>query len=80
MSTDCSSRLVSRSLPVVLTPPLRLPFRKSPPLVTAVMEDSDDGEKERNKVSPPADSESDEPYCETQVNSGTVPHLPWRKS
>ncbi|XP_038827422.1 intermediate filament family orphan 1-like [Salvelinus namaycush] len=54
--------------------------RKSPPLVTAAMEDSDDGEKEWKKASPPADSESDEPYCETQVNSGTVPHLPWRKS
>ncbi|XP_070970017.1 non-homologous end joining factor IFFO1-like isoform X1 [Oncorhynchus clarkii lewisi] len=54
--------------------------RKSPPLVTAAMEDSDDGEKERSKVSPPADSESDEPYCDTKVNSGTVPHLPWRKS
>ncbi|CAB1321015.1 unnamed protein product [Coregonus sp. 'balchen'] len=54
--------------------------RKSPPLITAAMEDSDDGEKERNKASPPADSESDEPYCDTEVNSGTVPHLPWRKS
>ncbi|CAB1351153.1 unnamed protein product, partial [Coregonus sp. 'balchen'] len=41
--------------------------RKSPPLITAAMEDSDDGEKERNKASPPADSESDEPYCETQL-------------
>ncbi|CDQ75531.1 unnamed protein product [Oncorhynchus mykiss] len=54
--------------------------RKSPPLITAAMEDSDDGEKEWKKASPPADSESDEPYCETQVNCGTVPHLPWRKS
>ncbi|XP_035649230.1 non-homologous end joining factor IFFO1-like isoform X1 [Oncorhynchus keta] len=54
--------------------------RKSPPLITAAMEDSDDGEKEWKKASPPTDSESDEPYCETQVNSGTVPHLPWRKS
>ncbi|XP_029591872.1 intermediate filament family orphan 1-like [Salmo trutta] len=54
--------------------------RKSPPLITVAMEDSDDGEKEWKKASPPADSESDEPYCETQVNSGTVPHLPWRKS
>ncbi|XP_010895166.1 intermediate filament family orphan 1 isoform X2 [Esox lucius] len=43
--------------------------RKSPLISTAV-EDSDDGE-ERKRVSPPADSESDEPYCDTQVNSAT---------
>ncbi|KAJ8000051.1 hypothetical protein DPEC_G00200800 [Dallia pectoralis] len=47
---------------------LRQP-RKSP-LITTAVEDSDDGE-DMKKVSPPADSETDEPYCDTQVDSDT---------
>ncbi|KAL0962396.1 hypothetical protein UPYG_G00339510 [Umbra pygmaea] len=47
--------------------------RKSP-LNASILEDSD-GDKERKKASPPTDSESDEPYCDTQFNGTTSTSL-----
>ncbi|XP_072531892.1 non-homologous end joining factor IFFO1 [Salminus brasiliensis] len=52
--------------------------RKSPLLISVTVEEGEDGDMERKKAPPPADSGA-EPYCDIQ-NNLTVPHLTWKKS